>query len=447
MHKFHLNDRLTAVLLNVLIGVLLFTVFLQCGVYLRLYAGIRGDDAGTAFSMRMLSASATDAGSALQSDLLTPSLIAVSENGTAHAVLHSAVVMGDLYEEMAPHIAACLSQRPAAVNSAAWQTAVEAQKVVYVRYHSEIPYQIIHAFAASAAGEEQYLHDPTPIAVAELCLRLTGETAQLLVKGSTGIYSFLAPLADSGVSFAHYVTDYPDVFYACTFDSTRTPAVLLTERVVTRDISVSAGTAAQIAGNESHFTRWLRAFRFNPDKLNYHTEPDGTTVYVESHGVLAWSTDRIVYTASEGGGVPADEFCTPYGIDLYTYLRAASAYLSEVSSMHIYYTGGDAVPRLLSVHADGEAVTLRFGLLADNLPVYYDGEWARITMTFSGEMLTEMVWQPVLVNKQLTEQHVPLAAWSSAVLGTEDVRLAYRADGERTAVGAEWVAHRAEEVE
>ena len=115
--------------------------------------------------------------------------------------------------------------------------------------------------------------------------------------------------------------------------------------------------------------------------------------------------------------------------------------------MHIYYTGGDAVPRLLSVRADGEAVTLRFGLFADNLPVYYDGECARITMTFTGEVLTEMVWQPVLVNKQLTEQNAPLESWSRSVLGTSDVRLAYRADGERTTVGAEWVAHRAEEVE
>ncbi len=445
MKKIRISDRLIAIALNVLIGVLLCTVFLQCGVYLRQYASIRGDDGGPAFNMRMLSASASDTGSALQPNLLTPAVIAVSENGTAHAVLHSAVVIGDLYEELSPFLADCLAQTPALVNDTMWQLAIASPKVVYIRYHGELPYQIVHAFASAAAGEEGYLHDPTAIGVAELCLRLTGDTAQLLVRGSAGVYSFSAPVMEAGVTFSHYVDNYSDVFYLCTLSGTSEPAVLLTERVVTRDISVSAGTAALIAENDTHFAGWLRAFRFNPDKLNYHTESDGTTVYVESHGILSCGADRITYTAAEGGGVSVDEFCTPYDIALYTYLRAASAFLSEVSSMHIYYTGGDAVPRLASVSVDGEAVTLHFGLFADNLPVYYNGKSTLISITFTGEYVTELQWEPVLVNKQLTEKNVPLEVWSRSVLGTPEVRLAYRAEASRTAVGAEWIAHRTQE--
>lgn len=445
MKKIRISERLLAIALNVLIGVLLFTVFLQCGVYLRQYARIRAEDSEIPFDMRMLSASASDAGSVLQADLLTPAMIAVSENGTAHAVLHSAVVIGDLYEELAPFLADCLAQTPTYVNDTMWQLAITSPKAVYVRYHGELPYQIVHAFASAAAGEENYLHDPTPVGVQELCLRLTGETAHLLVRGSAGVYSFSAPLTNPSATFSHYVDDYREVFCLCTLTGTARPAAMLTERVETRNISVSTGVAAQIAGSESHFTSWLRAFRFNPDKLNYHTEPDGTTVYVESHGILSWGTDRITYTASEGGGVAVDEFCTPYEIDLYTYLRAASAFLSEVSSMHIYYTGGDAVPRLTSVTAAGDSVTLHFGLFADNLPVYYNGESTRISMTFTGEFVTEVVWQPVQVSKQLTERSAPLEAWSRSVFGTSEVRLAYRAEESRSTVGAEWVAHRTEE--
>lgn len=445
MKKIRVSDRLIAIALNVLIGVLLFTVFLQCGVYLRQYAEVRGDDGGLAFDMRMLSASATDAGSALQPDLLAPALIAVSENGKAHAVLHSAVVLGDLYEELSPLLADCLAQTPVSVNKVTWQLFVTSPEMVYIRYHAELPYQIVHAFASAQAGEESYLHDPTAIGVSELCLRLTGDTAQVLVRGSAGVYSFSAPLANADASFSHYVNDYPEVFCLCTRIGTATPAVLLTERVTVRDVSVSSGAAALIAENENHFSNWLRAFRFNPDKLNYHTELDGTTVYVESHGVLSCGADRITYTASEGGGISVDELCTPYEINLYTYLRAASAFLSEVSSMHIYYTGGDAVPRLTSVTAAGDSVTLHFGLYADNLPVYYNGESALITMTFTGEFVTEVQWNPVLVNKQLTEQSVPLEEWSRSVLGTSAVRLAYRADENRSTVRAEWIAHKTEE--
>lgn len=445
MKKFHISERLLAIALNVLIGVLLGTVFLQCGLYLRQYARTRGDDSEVPFNMRMLSASASDAGSMLQADLLTPAMIAISEDGTAYAALHSAVVIGDLYEELSPFLADCLAQTPTFVNDTMWQLSIASPKVIYIRYHGELPYQILHAFASASAGEETYLHDPTAIGVQELCLRLTGETAQLLVRGSEGVYAFSAPLRDPGASFFHYVDNYPEVFYLCTLTGTARPAALLTERVVTREIAVSTGVASQIAANDTHFTRWLRSFRFNPDKLNYHTEPDGTTVYVESHGILSCRTDRITYTASEGGGVSVDEFCTPYEIDLYTYLRAASAFLSEVSSMHIYYTGGDAVPRLTSVTADGEAVTLHFGLYVDNLPVYYNEESTLISMTFTGEFVTEVAWHPVLVTKQLTEQNALLEAWSRSVLGTSEVRLAYRADETRKTVGAEWIAHRTEE--
>ncbi|MBO5670450.1 MAG: hypothetical protein J6S41_02780, partial [Clostridia bacterium] len=139
MKKIRVSDRLIAIALNVLIGVLLFTVFLQCGAYLRQYAEVRGDDGGLAFDMRMLSASASDAGSVLQPDLLAPAMIAVSENGTAHAVLHSAVVLGDLYEELSPLLADCLAQTPVSVNKVTWQLFVTSPEMVYIRDQPELP--------------------------------------------------------------------------------------------------------------------------------------------------------------------------------------------------------------------------------------------------------------------------------------------------------------------
>lgn len=431
---------------NILISLLLLCVFLQCGVFLHRYMENRGGDTQMPFSMRMLSVSAVDGVNALDTDLLVPAAMALSKDGVAHAVLNSAVVIGDFYEELSPHLAACFAAEPSSANETEWNMAVTFPDVIYIRYRSEMPYQVLHAFAAAGTDGDVRVREPIGIGVAELCLRFMSEEAILVVRGSNGVYSFTAPTQGSVAQYSSYASVYSDVFYLCTLRAgTDKPALTVTEQITARELLAVGANVSYLLEDKEDLTTILRRFSFNPDKLNYHTEPDGSTVFVESHGVLLCGHDRIVYTASEGGGIRAAEFCMSRdSADIYLYLTAASAWISELSAMDMYYVGGSASPQLVSVTGDGPSVTLHFGLFMDNLPVYYEGENILVSITFAGDIVTQAVWHPVLVNKQLTAQKTFLEEWSRSVLKAPEVHLAYRADSERQRVSAEWIAYRTE---
>ncbi len=448
MYMFWKNDRVLAVLLNTVIGILLFCVFLQCGIFLNGYASTRGGDAQIPFDMRMLSASGQDTGRTLDTDLLLPAVIAVSEGGNAQAVMNAVAVMRDLYDALAVYLADGLANEPQTKDENFWASALSSPDVIYIRYHAPLPYQILHAFAAAAAGDtETQLRDARSVTVEELCLCFLEERVVAVVRSADGVYSF--PLSQKGeiADYAAYVTEYPEAFYTCTLSpAENTPALTVTERISFREIQVFSGVSALIAADEMNFSQWLRRFQFNPDKLNYHTESDGTVVYVESHGVLFCGTDSITYAGAEGGGIGVNEFCTvAENADVYTYLRAASAWLSTVSAMNIRYTGGDGEPRLTSVYAERDAVVLRFGIYVDNLPLYCDGAPAEIMLSFTGDVLSRMEWRTLFAAKQLGERMTFLASWSRSVLGAEDVRLVYRAESTKQNGCAEWIAFGVEE--
>lgn len=445
MKEFWKNERFVSVSLNAVILLLLAAIFLQCGIFLNGYIKAETDSGARAFDMRMLSVSAQDAARSLNDALLMPAEIAISSGGEAHAVVNSAMVIADLYGELSPCLRACFEADPKKESDATWSLTVTSPDVVYIRYHAELPYQVVHAFSAAASGADSYVRRDKALFVRELCMRFTGGDAFVFIRGESGVYSFAAKSDISMSSVAAYTSMYRDVFYPCTLDG-GSSALLLTERVTAREMLVTGGVGASVMQNETHLNEWLRLFSFNPDKLNYHVETDGTTVYVESHGVLTWAGDVISYTASDGGGINIAELAFVRGdVDVYAYLRTASALISEIASMHPQYVGGDGALRLGSVRADGASITLCFALCADNLPVYYAGDDLAVSMTFTGDRLTAVTWQSVSVQRQLSEQVCFLEAWSRNVLASDDVRLAYRADAERTKTAAEWIARRAAE--
>jgi len=446
LRAFWKNDRLLAILLNTVIGILLFCVFLQCGIFLNGYASTRAGDAQIPFDMRMLSAGAPDAGQPLDTELLLPAVIAVSENGTAKAVLNAVAVMQDLYDALGEYLADGFKNEPQEKDEAFWQSAITSPDAVYIRYHAPLPYQILHAFAAAAQEDETHARDARSVTVEEICLCFQEEQTVLAVRGTDGVYSFPVSVKGEIEEYTAYLSQYPEAFSACTLSFAQDmPALTVTDRVPFREIQVLGDTAVLIAADKVNFPLWLRRLGFNPDKLNYHTEMDGTVVYVESHGVLFCGAESIAYTASEDGGIPVNEFCTHAGdTDVYAYLRASSAWLSSVSAMNVRYTGGDGELRLTSVYAEEETVTFHFGIYVDNLPLYYDGVPAAVTLSFTGDRLTGMEWRTVVTVKHLNERMSFLASWSRSVLKVNDVRLAYRAQSTVQNTLAEWIAFHGE---
>lgn len=439
------NEKFVSAALNTAIFVLLFFIFLQCGMFLNGYIKRSTEAEEIPFDMRLLSVSAQDAARALDAELLLPAQIAVSARGEAHTVVDSSAVIGDLYAELSPSLASCFAAQPKKESAALWDLTVSSSDVIYVRYYAALPYQILHAFAAASDGQDMRVRDASVISVEELCFRIVDGDAVVVVRGGTGVYSFRGETDLTTSDFLSYASAYADVFYPCVLSGGEA-SCLIKERISSRELTVQTGICGEILETETHFDAWCRRLLFNPDKLNYHVEPDGTAVYVESHGVLTCTDDRILYTAAEDGGVSVSKFCSVMGdVDVYTYLRAASAWISEVSAMNVRYTGGDAALRLTGVYSDGTSITLYFAQFAENLPIFTDGESTSFSMTFTGDRLTGMEWRTVFVQRQLTRRASFLESWSREALGTQRVQLAYMPSTDKSLLFAQWIAYQTAE--
>lgn len=446
-HTAFRRQKAAAIALDVLIGVLLFALFLQCGIYIE--RSIRGSRArsGMPFDMRILSASSKEASRNLEPGLLLPEAIAVREADTARAIFHSSAVLGDLYSEVSAVLLRAFSGEAVSASEEEWRTAL-AQDVVYVRYAAELPYQILHAFAAAEQGSGDRLYRAEPyVGVREICILPDdgGRLAGILTRGSGGVFSFSSDAALALSEVVRYAEEYPAPFYSCVLEAGESVASLSVETPVSaRSAVISDRMLSLLTADTKDWNQFLRLMDFNPDKLNTHTEADGTRIYVESHGVLRANSSEIVYQATEGSGISAATLSGTSGaFDVYAGLRAASYLISRLTSMNRMYTGGDAVLMLRAVSASGESLSYHFGFRCDNIPILGDGGEDFLTLTFTGDSLTELRFHMLVVSRSLLETNTFLQTWSRSLLAPQEdaeMRLIYRIDPQTNAAMPQWAA-------
>jgi len=440
--------QLRAPLLNGLLAVLLAVLFVQCGIFMAMYAGVRRSSAEVPFDMRMLSASSADSQKELDPELLAPEVIAIHEGNTCYAVCHSAVVVKETYAELSECLLPAFLAEPVAASAEEWQSALSGT-YVYAAYANELPYQVICAFAASQADSDAQVRRTDPyVGVSEVLLDAdeSGRFTWLLVRGGGGVFRFPLTAEKTAADFTTYPLTYSDSFCRAELRDLGDRCVLETEdSLPTRVIYASSGMTTLLTTNQD----FLRFLNFNPDKLNYHVEPDGTYVYVESHGILRAASDEMVYHATESGGIEIDGFGGS-GTDIYAYLRVASYLINRIGSMSHQYTGGDAGLYLESVSAEGKTLTLRFEFRCDNIVLAGDGDVQGLTLKFTDDRLTEIRYQMVVVRRTLDVNRVMLKSWYRRMLGADadaDMRLVYAADRDSYTLTAVWAVISAPEAE
>ncbi len=431
---------LGAPLLNGLLCLLLAVLFIQCGVFMGMYAGVRRTSAEVPFDMRMLSASSAESRRALNPELLAPEFIAVQSEGECRAVFHSEAVVEEMYGDMSECLLNSLLHTPEAASAEEWQRAMEGT-FVYARYKEELPYQVICAFAASHEDSDARVRQPhTYAGVRDVVLRADpgGVFSALLVRGANGVYRF--PLESTGTAahFTVYPIVYPDSF--CKTDLRDRGDLCVPETdasILTRQIYASSGVTTLLTTNQD----FLRFLNFNPDKLNYHVEQDGTYVYVESHGVLRAGSDEMVYHATESGGIDIAGIGGEGETDIYAYMRVASYLIDRLGSMSYQYIGGDAGLYLDSVRADGESITLNFHFRCDNIELADTDGTQGMTLRFTGDRLTEIRYRMMIIRRTLDESNVMLQSWYKRMLDADDasdMRLVYAWSGSTYALAATW---------
>ena len=428
---------------------LLLLLFSQCAVYLAEYAHLDGNSGEIPFEMQMLSTSATGSLRELDGSLLIPSLIAVSSDGEAAAVMNSAAVIDEIYADVGRCLFSGLERKPVLVSEADWRQMTTMDSYVYVLYPSELPYQVVYAFAAAREESDHTIRQADSYVGVREVLLVPGESGVLthmLVRGTGGVYSYSLDNTVSLDTFVGYKNAYSDMFHrGYVLADDLDVGFVIDEKISVRGIFASEGSAALLRSNGEHMDVVFRLLNFNPDKLRYHAEEDGTYVYVESHGNLRIDSRTIAYSSSEQGGIRLSKILGQDATgDIYTYLQTASYLIRRLSSMDMQYTGGDAHLRLKSLSSSGDSVTLIFAYFADNIELYASGKQLGLSITFTGDTIRSITYNTAVVRRSLSEYQLMLQQWSKKQM-VGDTRaymyLVYRMDENDIAIAGEWMAY------
>ena len=453
MHLKKLFSKSTADFwLNLLIVVLLIALLGQCAAFLAEFVKKGQTEGEIPFEMQMLSTSTQDSRLNIDGALFQPTLIAVTSEGSTSAVLNSEAVVQEVYADISLFLLDALQQEPVRITSREWNEAAAQQNYVYLQYPGEFPYQVVFAFAAAKAESDQQIRRAdTYVGIREAILLpdASGKITYLFVRGRSGAYGFSLgadeDLTSDMDTFARYPQVYPDVFYRGDMRVTdNSSEFVVLDKVTARDIYVSEVGASALIANRDHLENLFRLLNYNPDKLRYHTESDGTYVYVESHGVLRMDARTIRYSAAEQGGIALSRIVGQNTTgDIYTYLRAASHIIWRLSDMDPMYTGGDAQLFLHSVTSDNGEITLAFSLCSDNIELYKSDENIGLTLTFKEDKIIRMEHRITVVRRGLDERKLMLQSWYKEQLAPHMpvvMRPIYRMEDSIISASAEWIA-------
>ncbi|MBE6598049.1 MAG: hypothetical protein E7638_01255 [Ruminococcaceae bacterium] len=399
------------------------------------------------FRMEQISASDVVDASDIGEHFL-PSFIGIRAKGEQKGISSGYNVVCDVYSVFSHVLFDVLGGNFREVAEERFEGGAAEQSFVYMKYHSEVPYQTISVCAGG--GEEAY---ETAVGVYELFI-LPDKGFRILVRSMDGkAYEFdgtyepyftvdaLAELLQSYQrNFADFVFSADSLFEPC-----------FTERVRTKGMLVTEKTAALIQNRDNHISDILRLFTFNPDKLNTHEESDIGYVYVENHGVLRLLDDSVEYTAaSSDGGISVNSYLMTYGKKGYTladYIGTACLIADKVKALSPHYAGGDGEILLHSAETDEEGVlTLRFMYTFDNLPL--SGCEPAMEVRFAdGRMLAFRLYS-VSVRNLGTQQNSLMESWYRDVALSccpsgeyiVDIRQVYPVDFYAESIDAEWAA-------
>lgn len=434
--------------LNMLICALLISLLVQCSLFLADYVEKGKTDEEIPFEMQMLSTSTQNSRLSIDDSVFRPAVIAIRTDGSTSAVLNSTAVVAEVYQEVNRCLFYALQEESVPTSDIAWADAARGEDYVYVRYLGEFPHQVVFAFAsAQLESDIQIRQADTYVGVREALLIPddSGKIAQLYVRGTNGVYAFSVDSDADMQVFSGYPAAYTDVFYAGEMHiEGNNTELFIRERITARDIFVSEIGVSGLLANRNHLDSLLRMLNYNPDKLRYHTEADGTVVYVESHGILRMDSKSVIYSAAEQGGISLSRIVGKEASgDIYSYLRAASYIVGRLSDMDPLYTGGDAGLVLRSVRSEDGAVTLQFSYSSDNTEIYKRDGNTGLTVTFRGDKITRIAHHMTIVSRGLDERKLMLQTWYKEQLAPDvsaAMRPVYRMEEGTISISAEWIA-------
>lgn len=435
--------------LRIGVAVLLVVLFVQCGQYFALYRHLRRNSEAERFDMRSLTLSAQSRAASFDTDLLLPDVAVVRTAEGARAIRNSDAVVEELFASALPSLRAALAVGFQDAGDFSELPALLGSDCLYLHFTGELPLTLFRVLLSVPADDGE--DETAPFGVSHVLLLPdgNGRIARVCFASAEGVHTVVLGDASQRQTYESVFAQYADSFAACTMNVTDTDvSTVITDRVLVRRLVPDGNTAFLLRQDAADFNAVLRAFSFNPDKLNYHTEPDGTMTCVESHGILRVSADGVAYLATGSGGVSLRGISgsEDAGASLSSYLNACGFLIDLFSDMNRRYVGGDARLVLTSVSATENAgVSFVFRYRFDNVPLRISDDAVALPglrVTFSRGLLTEFSLYMFSVTRTSRFEYTPMPSWVVCVLGDaplRELRLVYALNVfQHDEIAAEW---------
>ncbi len=347
----------------------------------------------------------------LDASYLMPEVVSYSVGGDMRTVYADGLSAAEIYRSTHDMLASVLSgiddAGVVADREAVIAECTSAESFVYLKYHAPLPAPLILTSITNEALSSQ----TAPIGestknVSEVFLIL--ET----VSANSTTYSAVVVCGDGRVlrcrqseaSVQYFQIDTLTAYngtqsatvsdFAANLDSTASLSLSATS--VTTDKMISAPLVAvdeTIDGSSMLDESMLRAFEFNPDRINTYNESANVAVYVEDNVTLRVEPRQIRYTVSGDGGIEAarllgyESYSGNYSI--IELVGAAGSFIDSLRIASSGMIGGEAIPTLTSIRSEDGRLTLRYELTFDGATFYTDGFEPLVgyTLTFEGGRL------------------------------------------------------------
>lgn len=321
------------------------------------------------------------------------------------AFLANAKTVGEIYSYLSPFILSALTQgRCLPADSTIWESLLDADNVVYVRYHNQLTAGVISAHLGSktpaikGCGEisemvisvnadngtfslttrsklgQIFTFYPTPDGYTHENNTLKFDVehfSRYSELTNNSAFSFLAKANLSGIPEASLISPFQPVL-----DTPPAVSVLSFEKTD----AVLTAEALAVMG-------------FTPAGLGSYTdELTGETVYINTLGTIRRSDARLTFTASLEGGIPLNVTSGREGAyPIFESISAAEVLLDKLYTLLPSIFGGDARAMLSSVDANGDAFTLNFTYAHDNVIILRpDRSAPEISITVKDGKITDI---------------------------------------------------------
>ncbi len=409
------------------------------------------------FNLDMLTSSKQTELSEIDGYML-PEFVGLSLDGEKYGISASENIVSELYSMMSPAISEIISEKNfRRVSADLWATYANSEEIIYVRYHNEMPDNIIGLFADAAVYDKNSdsLKDRNHVLtyVYEMIIIPTDSSGTTKIatrnaNGDVAVYESrevgvdYASIYEAAVSYKSSLSRF--VFSGETYTSSLDTEPVFLDSISTKDIMLSSDTGFFVFHNNEYKSALMKMFSVNPDKLlSEHEDANGNISCTDIHGVLYLRTRGFEYQGAVDGGVDISEYVgytKQFGLE--EYIRASVEIISELRATNKFFVGNDADPILYSVEAKDGRVRLTFEYALDNIRIMTSAP-AFVAEFENGKLKYANIYS-IAAKTLITRSNSYSESWFIKTLddGTvpKNVSLAYESDFRSNSVSAKWAA-------